>query len=194
MEFLMTPGKLLQKLRVPLGHLSAILFFLFARPTPTTLLAGLPLLVLGLAIRFWAAGHLRKGREVTRSGPYRYTRNPLYIGSFLAGLGACVQGGQLLFPLFFALLFVLLYYPVVLREEAELRNALGEPYRVYQSEVPRIWPRLPGAQGPGCFSLNQAMANREYQAPLGGLAFALLLLAKMHFQPQLAAWIPWLFR
>src|SRR5437764_11942650 len=85
--------RFLQRLRVPLGFLFAIIFIVFARPTVLSLLIGGGFALVGLAIRAWASGHIRKAKLLAVSGPYAYTRNPLYVGSFILGVGFTIAAG-----------------------------------------------------------------------------------------------------
>ena len=87
-------GTWIQRWRVPLGFLCAALFILFARPRPMTLAVGAGVSLLGLLLRAWASGHLRKNDALATSGPYAYTRNPLYLGSFIMGLGFTLASGR----------------------------------------------------------------------------------------------------
>src|SRR5687768_1547746 len=99
-------GTWIQRWRVPLGFVCAAVFLFFARPTPTALAAGAFVSVLGLAIRAWAAGHIRKNAQLATSGPYAFTRNPLYFGSFLLGLGFTIASGRWYLAVLFAALFI----------------------------------------------------------------------------------------
>jgi hypothetical protein len=118
---------------------------------------------------------------LTTSGPYSYTRNPLYVGSFLLGVGFTVASGQLLLALPFAALFLGIYYPVMRVEAADLAQLFGEDYEKYSRAVPLFLPRLRpyrdektvGAK----FDATLYMRYREYQAALGLLvAWGLLAL------------------
>ncbi len=86
----------MQRWRVPLGFVCGALFFVFARPRPLTLFVGGAIALLGLGLRAWAAGHIRKNAALATSGPYAYTRNPLYLGSFLLGVGFSIASSQAL--------------------------------------------------------------------------------------------------
>src|SRR5207253_870079 len=96
----------MQRWRVPLGFACAALFLVLARPRPLTLIIGGAVALPGLALRTWASGHLRKNDALAVSGPYAYTRNPLYLGSFLIGLGFTIAAGRLILGLVFAALFL----------------------------------------------------------------------------------------
>ncbi len=156
------------RLRVTLGFLFAGVALVLARPTPRSLAVGAAVAVLGEAFRVWAAGHLDKGREVTSTGPYAFTRHPLYVGSTLIGVGLAVAAASV--PV---AVLVLGYLAVTLTaairtEEAHLTEKFGARYPEYREG------RAPGDRRR--FSLARAMANREYRALLG-LIVALVFLA-----------------
>jgi len=133
--------KLRKSWRIPLGFLAGILFIWRAAPTPSWFLAGATLMILGEAIRFISAGTLVKFEGVTDTGIYAYIRNPLYIGSFLVGLGACAMGRDPVFFLFFIVLYPIYYAGVIHREERFLIKRYGDDYRRYTEAVPRLLPR-----------------------------------------------------
>src|SRR5215216_1430194 len=135
-------GTWIQRWRVPLGFLCGAAFIFFARPTPRALLIGASVSLLGLALRAWAAGHIRKNAQLATSGPYAYTRNPLYLGSFLLGVGFTIASGQPWLALPFAALFLGIYYPVMRVEAADLAEMFGEDYANYSRAVPLFLPRL----------------------------------------------------
>src|SRR5437870_3209682 len=85
--------RLLQRIRVPLGFAFAILFLVFAKPTMLSIACGGGIAFIGVAIRAWSSGHIRKAKELAVSGPYAYTRNPLYVGSFILGVVFTVATG-----------------------------------------------------------------------------------------------------
>jgi len=174
-------GTWVQRWRVPLGFLCGALFVIFARPRALTLAVGGGVALLGLGVRAWAAGHIRKNSELAVSGPYAYTRNPLYLGSFLLGLGFTVASGQPLLGLLFAALFLGIYLPVMRVEAATLSRLFGEDYRRYSSAVPLFLPRLAPYRAEGVrgakFDASLYLRYREYRAALGLLiAWSLLAL------------------
>ena len=158
----------LARLRVPLGFAAGVVVFWLAQPTGTTLVAGTAIAVMGELVRFWAAGHLNKSREVTSSGPYRWTAHPLYVGSSVMGIGLAVASRHVLVYAIVALYLVVTLTAAIKREEAFLRQAFGDRYDRY-----RDGGRVDAGRR---FRLSQAMSNREYRA-LIGLALAVLLLA-----------------
>ena len=171
----------MQRWRVPLGFLCAALFMLLARPVGWTLAAGGAVALVGLGLRAWAAGHIRKNAMLAVSGPYAHTRNPLYLGSFLLGLGFTVAAGRpLLLGGLFAALFLGIYLPVMRVEAATLAQLFGDEYRRYAAAVPLLFPRLTpyaGADAPTKFDAALYMRYREYRAALGlGLAWGALAL------------------
>jgi protein-S-isoprenylcysteine O-methyltransferase Ste14 len=170
----------LQRLRVPLGFATAVLFIVFARPTRQTLWLGAPLLLAGVGLRAWASGHLRKNAELALSGPYAHTRNPLYFGSFVLTLGCAVCGGNWWLGLWLAGCFLLVYVPVMQAEAEHLRRLFGEAYEQWAARVPLFLPRLtPYRSGQRrSFELRQYLRHREYRALLGALLVLALLLLK----------------
>lgn len=171
----------MRRLRLRTVWLLVVPFLWLARPTPRVLVVGTFLGACGLLIRGWAAGTIHKEEDLTTSGPYAYTRNPLYVGSFLLGIGVTVAGGLWYFVLAFVV-FYLAVYGRTMRGEAELLTMLfGERYRHYSAHVPVFLPRLrpyrapePG-HTPAGFRLTQYKRNREWEALLGAAAgFAFL--------------------
>lgn len=170
----------LQRIRVPLGFAFAALFIVFADPTPALLAAGVSVAFAGLLIRAWSAGHIRKNKEITVSGPYSRTRNPLYLGSFLMGVGFTIAAGVWWLALIFALLYLGIYLPVMRIEARELTQSFGDDYRKYAEEVPLFIPRL-SAYGDSdrTFDSSLYMKYREYQAAIGFVAVTLVLVLKI---------------
>jgi protein-S-isoprenylcysteine O-methyltransferase Ste14 len=159
---------LASRVRVPGGFAIAAVYLLFAEPTAARLLAGSVVALAGLAIRAASAGHVRKNRRLAVSGPYAYTRNPLYLGSAIGAVGFAIAGGRWWFYLLFAFFFAAVYLPVIRSEQAHLTDLFGEEYRAYARAVPLLLPRCrpwrtPGAS-PERFDPKLYWNNREYQA------------------------------
>jgi protein-S-isoprenylcysteine O-methyltransferase Ste14 len=177
----------MQRWRVPLGFLCAALFFLFSRPRPLSLAIGGAIALPGLALRGWAAGHLRKNDALATTGPYAYTRNPLYLGSFLLGVGFTVASGRWFLGIIFAALFLGIYVPVMRVESATLAELFGESYQRYVRAVPLFLPRLSpyrnGARDTVRFDAGLYKRYREYRAAIGLiLAWTLLALKALCFR------------
>lgn len=156
--------------RVRLGFACAAVALWLAQPTPKSLAIGFVVAVAGEALRFWAAGHLEKGREITSSGPYRFTRHPLYLGSTLIGIGFAIASATML-PAVLVLGYMAITLTSAIRsEETHLTEKFGLAYPAYrEGRAPQASRR---------FSLSRAMRNREYQAVLGLCAVLLLLWGK----------------
>lgn len=180
-------GTWVQRWRVPLGFLCAAVFLVLARPRPLTLAAGGAVALVGLALRAWAAGHIRKNAELATSGPYAHTRNPLYLGSMLMGLGFTVAAAGtwwmlVLFAGLFGALFLGIYLPVMRVESATLAELFGDEFTAYAREVPLLFPRLKpyrrgGDAGQTRFDAALYLRYREYRAALGSvLAWCVLVL------------------
>jgi hypothetical protein len=195
----------LRRQRLKLVWILVVPFLYLARPTPTVLICGAALAVSGAAMRAWAAGSIRKNRDLSVAGPYAFTRNPLYLGSFFIGLGFTVAGGQWLFVVAFLLFFSWIYVKTMRAEARSLEDLFGDTYREYRAEVPVFLPRLtpyrPGrgevnapppadargsvseaVRNEGGFSFAQYVGNREWEAALGIVAgFAFLVIKMMWF-------------
>lgn len=165
------------KLRVPCGFVLVAAFLWLSAPTPTSLIAGLPIALLGLALRAWAAGHLEKDSALIDSGPYAWVRNPLYLGTLTAAAGFAIAAYRWELAVLFAAVFVLVYLPVVDLEEQHLAR-LFPAYSAYTQRVPQLLPRLPRKQSSKHFRWSLYRHNREYQAGLGFLAAVAMLLWK----------------
>lgn len=174
----------MRRLRLRAVWLLVVPFLLLARPTPGLMLAGGALAVAGLLLRAWAAGVIHKEKELTVQGPYAFTRNPLYLGSFFLGLGVTVAGGLWYFVLLFGVFYWAIYGKTIRGEAALLEELFGDRYRHYASRVPLVLPRLtPYRPPPGghraSFTFERWRRNREYEALLGTVAGFAFLAAKM---------------
>lgn len=174
-------ASLMQRIRVPLGFLFGAVFAVYSKPTWAAIWTGAGIAALGLLLRVWSAGHLRKHRELCISGPYRWSRNPLYLGSFFLGLGFSVAANNPWILLFFLILFTAIYIPVMAKEEAELNRAYGSRYQEYRAEVPTFFPSLrPRQVSSGRnFSWEQVILNKEYKAAIGFVAVLFFLFVKL---------------
>ena len=165
------------KLRVPGGFILVAAFLWLSAPSATSLEIGLPISILGLALRAWAAGHLEKNTTLADGGPYAHVRNPLYIGTLLTAAGFVIASLRWELGVLFAAVFLLIYLPVVELEEQHLRK-LFPNYDDYASRVPKLFPRLSGGSSSKRFRWSVYMKNQEYQALLGFLAGAAILIWK----------------
>ena len=155
------------RFRIPLSTAIAVAFLFLAEPTPATLLAGLPLVILGGGIRTWSSGYIRKNKELAVTGPYAYTRNPLYLGNFLIGLGFVIMLNRPVLVAVFLVVFGLVYRALIREEEAVLSGKFGGAYEDYLKKVPRFFPRAGGTSESGDFSWGLVIRHQEYYAWLG---------------------------
>jgi protein-S-isoprenylcysteine O-methyltransferase Ste14 len=173
----------LQRLRVSLGLVSVVLFVFASQPSPRSLLAGIPLACFGALIRAWASGHLRKNAELATSGPYAYSRNPLYLGSFIMVIGCAVCGGSWLLGSWLSGFFLLVYWPVMRSEAEHIRKLFAGDYEKWAANVPLFFPRLTPYRGGAAqtFDLQQYLRHREYRASLGlAIVIAVMALKASH--------------
>ena len=171
--------------RVPLGFLFAVAYLWWARPTWTSLCAGMAVALVGVAVRAMASGHIRKNADLATTGPYAYTRNPLYLGSILIAIGFVLAARNWWIGLGALAMFAFIYVPVIRNEEAYLRSAFPA-YTTYAASVPRLLPRLTPYRagvhqdaGLGRFSMELYLRHREYNAILGSLLMIGVLILKM---------------
>jgi len=173
-------SRVARRIRVPLGFAFAVLYFWLARPTWRSLGIGTVLIVPGLLIRALASGHVRKNETLATSGPYAYTRNPLYLGSLLIGIGFALAARNWWIGVVLVLMFFAIYLPVIRSEEAFLRERFPE-FEEYAKSVPRMLPRLTPAssEAGGGFSMELYLQHREWNALLGAVAIIVVLIVKM---------------
>ena len=168
-----------QRLRVPAGLFLLGGFVLLARPSWMSILQGLPVIAVGMALRAWAAGHLEKNQKLAVSGPYAYTRNPLYLGSLIVAAGFCIAAASWWLGVLFLAAFLLIYLPVMEQEAAHLSNLFPD-YAAYASRVPLLLPWRGRAYGQARpFLLEVFWRNKEYKAWYGSLAGLGLLAGKI---------------
>ena len=160
----------LARLRVPFGFVLAAVCLWLARPTPASIAIGMLIAAGGEALRLWAAGHIEKGREITRSGPYRLMRHPLYAGSTILAVGFVVAARSVTVALVVLGYLLLTFGAAVRVEERVLDQRFAGEYAAYRAgRAPPVARR---------FSVARARANREYRAVAGLAAGAALLVLR----------------
>jgi protein-S-isoprenylcysteine O-methyltransferase Ste14 len=173
---------LAQRVRVPAGLVLAPLLVIAARPSPRTLVVGAVIAAVGLWVRAWASGYLRKNLELTVAGPYAHTRNPLYLGTFVMGGGIALASGAWWFAAVYVVAYLLIYVPVMIAEAETLNQLFAGEYPDYSRRVPLFFPRATPyrradsrAAGGRRFTWAQYAKHREYRA-IAGVAVAFLIL------------------
>lgn len=174
----------LQRIRVPLGFIFAAVFIVFAKPTVLSLAVGSAVAAVGVLIRAWASGHIRKAKELAVSGPYAHTRNPLYVGSLLMGVGFTLAAGVWWLAIIFCVLFIGIYLPVMRVEAEDIRRIFGEEFDEYERNVPMLIPRITPWKTTGiAFDFQLYLQYREYRAAIGVAIAIAVLVAKPYFLP-----------
>jgi protein-S-isoprenylcysteine O-methyltransferase Ste14 len=172
-------SKIARRIRVPLGFAFALVYIWLARPTLTSMALGFLLIIPGLLLRAIASGHVAKNEQLATSGPYAYTRNPLYLGSLVLAIGFAVAARSWIIGVLMIAIFLAIYLPVIGGEEEFLRGRFPE-FADYASRVPRLLPRLtPATDGQGTFSWDLYRKHREYNALLGAAAIIGVLSVKL---------------
>ena len=185
--------RIARRIRVPMGFVFAALYLWLARPSWRTMAASLALVLPGLWLRGYASGYLRKDAELTTTGPYAHTRNPLYLGSMLIAFGFAAAAASWVVLVALAALFAAIYIPTIQSEETYLREHFAG-YEAYARTVPKLLPRGAGAErelaacgevaagsgvSAGGFSTALYMHHREYNSAMGAAAIYLALALKL---------------
>jgi protein-S-isoprenylcysteine O-methyltransferase Ste14 len=175
-----TAGNFFARWRVRLGYPLTIAVLFFSHPTPFSILLGALVGLLGLWVRAYAAGYLHKQELLTVTGPYAYTRNPLYLGSAILAAGAGIATRSWISVVVLIVYFAVFYSIVMKREANELSSRHQTAFEEYARAVPLFVPRLTAAKLPGdsagSFSFAQYRKNHEWQASAGFLFLLLILL------------------
>lgn len=174
-------GRTIYRWRVRSSLFLLILIIILAKPNWTSILIGLAVCAGGLSIRAWASGHIKKERELAVSGPYQYTRNPLYLGNFILGLSVAVGTNSWWCVLIFAAYFLVFYPPVIKEERERMKRLFPAKYEEYKKHVPLFFPKLKPlfSASPIKFSWSLYRKNREYRALFGSFIFWAILVGKM---------------
>jgi protein-S-isoprenylcysteine O-methyltransferase Ste14 len=175
--------KVARRIRVPLGFLFAAMYVWLAHPTWRSIIVGSSIAVVGLAIRALASGHVQKNEQLAMSGPYAYTRNPLYLGSLIIALGFTLASRSWIIAAIAAAMLIAIYIPVICSEEEFLRARFPE-FDDYSRNVPRLLPKVKANPGSaGSFSAQLYWKHREYHAAIGaGLIIAVLVAKALWFR------------
>ena len=175
-------NRVARRVRVPLGFAFAVLFLWLAKPSWLFVAVSPALVVPGLLLRGYASGYVKKNAELTVTGPYAHTRNPLYLGSILIAFGFALAARSLWIAMILAVLFAVIYIPVIRSEEEYLRSVFPE-FDAYAAMVPRLLPRIVATGGSGAakgvFSGALYRKHREYNALLGAAGMYAALILKL---------------
>jgi protein-S-isoprenylcysteine O-methyltransferase Ste14 len=167
--------------RIRTGIIGIILAIILAKPEWYSLLGCIVVTILGLLIRAWACGHLKKEKELTMSGPYRFTRNPLYVGNMLLGLAVAIGANSWwVFTIFFVH-FCLFYTVAIKREKERMQTFFPEEYKLFSQKVPiffpTFFPKL--KRGKARFKRELYIKNKEYRTLYTSVLFWIVLILKM---------------
>jgi protein-S-isoprenylcysteine O-methyltransferase Ste14 len=172
-------SRIARRIRVPLGFAFAAVYIWLAKPTAMSLLVGAAVVLPGLLLRALASGHVRKNEQLTTTGPYAYTRNPLYLGSLIVATGFAIAARSWWIAAGMIAILLAVYLPVIRAEETFLRERFPG-FTDYAARVPRLFPRLTaGSAQRGEFSWRLYRRHREYNAIIGAVAMTAALVAKL---------------
>jgi protein-S-isoprenylcysteine O-methyltransferase Ste14 len=175
--------RLVYRWRVRTAFFAFLITLVLAKPTVCSILIGIGISLIGLVIRAWASGHLKKEKKLAVSGPYRYTRNPLYLGNLILGVSLAVGGHSWwVFGIF--VVYFLMFYPAIIYTERErLKRLFPGQYDEYRRFVPLFFPfRKPWGSAEALpFSRALYRKNKEYRALIGAAVFWLIMAGKIIF-------------
>jgi protein-S-isoprenylcysteine O-methyltransferase Ste14 len=172
-------SRIARRIRVPLGFAFAAFYVWIARPTVASIVTGALVVLPGILLRALASGHVKKNEALATSGPYAHTRNPLYLGSFIMGVGFAIAARSAWVFLLMVGMFFVIYLPVIRAEETFLRQTFPD-FDEYAHNVPRLWPRWRAyGNTESAFSRPLYWQHREYNATLGTAALLAALVAKL---------------
>ncbi|NOR15354.1 MAG: hypothetical protein GQ544_06595 [Candidatus Aminicenantes bacterium] len=173
--------QVLNRWRVRAGLPSVLLTVLLAKPNFLSLLSGLGFYLLGMILRAWASGHLKKEVELTTSGPYRCTRNPLYLGDILMGFGVVAAARSWWVLAVIALYFLIFYPAIIVRDRGKMQELFPEQYQDYGDQVPLLLPtgRSYSQATPRVFSWAFYKKNKEIRAIYASLIFWGVMILKV---------------
>lgn len=178
----MSWSRVARRIRVPMGFLFAVLFLWLAKPTLLFVVLSLALVAPGLALRGYASGYVKKNAELTMTGPYAHTRNPLYLGSIMIAFGFALAARSIWIAVALVILFAAIYVPVIRSEEEYLRGVFPE-FDAYAASVPRLLPRIAvsdrSKEASAGFSGALYGKHREYNALVGAAGVYAALILKM---------------
>ena len=163
------------------GFFGLVLVLILSKPSLVSLLLGLGICLLGLLIRTWASGHLLKEKKLIVSGPYQYTRNPLYFANLIIGISVAVASLSWFVLIIFAVYFLLFYPSVVKREKRKMKKLFPGDYKEYEKKVPLFFPSLKPHRLVEKRQFNWGLykKNKEYRALLGAVLFWMLMAGRM---------------
>jgi protein-S-isoprenylcysteine O-methyltransferase Ste14 len=156
------------------GILCLIVLLYLAEPSPVSVAVGFFFIIAGMCFRAWASGYIDKGKELATNGPFSLTRNPLYFGNFVLGLGIAIAGNnEYSYAIFFG--FYLLFFPfLMVLEHRRMKKKFGEAYEEYAEKLHSFFPQIKKIKK-GEYNISYYMRNREYRV----LYFSLFVIAIM---------------
>lgn len=168
--------------RISSGFVIVLIIILISKPTFTSLITGAALGIMGLIIRAWSAGHLTKNKSLTTSGPYRFTRHPLYFGNSLLGMGFIISSNSIYGLILFIIYFLLFYIPVIKLEEKKMDNFFPDKFKEYKDKVPILFPGFKPFKNSSNekFSWFLYFKNKEWRASIGSIIIWSILIIKSY--------------
>lgn len=156
------------------GIVCLVLLLYLAEPSPKSITIGFFFIIAGMFFRAWSSGYINKDNELATDGPYALTRNPLYFGNFILGLGIAIAGNNISSYIIF-FVFYLVFFPFLMYiEHQRLKKKFGEKYEKWSKKSNTFFPKIKRLKRLD-FNISFYMRNREYRV----LFFSLVVIAVM---------------
>ena len=173
-------SEIIIRYRSPVGIICMMGVIYFSVPTARTLFIGFFLIIGGMVFRAWSSGFINKNTELATNGPYSLTRNPLYFGNFLIGLGFAVAGNTIHTYLIFFLYYMFFFPYLMWLEHKRMKKKFGNDYEKWAKDSHSFFPKIRKVDKPG-FNITYYMKNKEYRVLYFSLFFIALLIIKTLF-------------
>lgn len=154
------------------GMVALVVVLYLSEPSAISIGIGFFFIVFGMAFRAWSAGYISKNKELATKGPYELTRNPLYFGSFLLGLGIAIGGDNLYSYLIFLVYYFSFFPFLMIIEHRRLKKQFGEKYKKWYKTSNSFFPKIKKVKQFN-FNISYYMKNKEYK----GLYFSFFIIA-----------------
>ena len=124
-----------------------LLVSLLGTTQPVFFIVGTVIAALGIAVRMWAAGHVKKNKVLATDGPYAYVRHPLYVGNILLLAGFSIASMLWWSYLLMAFLLWFYYPPTIAYEDSKLHDIFGEQWENWSKDIHALIPKFRNRAG-----------------------------------------------
>jgi len=172
--------KYFERYRSFIGIIGLLIVLYFAAPDAKSISIGFFFMMLGTFFRAWASGFINKNTELATGGPYALTRNPLYFGNFILGLGIAIAANHLVCYIIVALYYIIFFPALMVMERNRMIKIFGDQYHDWARGLNTFFPRIKKISFKG-FNISYYMKNREYKVIYFSLFIVIALIFKALF-------------